>query len=71
MLYLLEVPDSILFLESRLEEFFEKADTIDAVVGRVEGLAIQELLARVDTLEVNVKRTGNYEYEDNLLGFYR
>ncbi|KAA0062696.1 uncharacterized protein E5676_scaffold132G00060 [Cucumis melo var. makuwa] len=51
MLYLLEVPDSILFLESRLEEFFEKADTIDAVVGRVEGLPIQELLARVDTLE--------------------
>ncbi|KAA0035296.1 RNA-directed DNA polymerase-like protein [Cucumis melo var. makuwa] len=37
MLYLAEVPDSICYLESRLEEIFEKAGTIDAVAGRVEG----------------------------------
>ena len=49
MLYLAEVPDSIRYLESRLEEISEKAGTIDALAGRVEGLPIQELLARVDT----------------------
>ncbi|KAA0043298.1 uncharacterized protein E5676_scaffold129G00780 [Cucumis melo var. makuwa] len=36
MLYLVEVPDSIRFLESRLKEISEKADTIDAVAGHVE-----------------------------------
>ncbi|KAA0025392.1 uncharacterized protein E6C27_scaffold1220G00220 [Cucumis melo var. makuwa] len=54
MLYLVEVPDSIRYLESRLDEISEKTDTIDAVAGRVEGLPIQELLARVDTLETNI-----------------
>ncbi|KAA0060454.1 uncharacterized protein E6C27_scaffold22G002810 [Cucumis melo var. makuwa] len=62
MLYLVEVPDSILYLESRLKETAEKNGTIDAVAGRVEGLPIQELLERVDTLEVNVGRTVNYKY---------
>ncbi|KAA0051406.1 uncharacterized protein E6C27_scaffold55G001490 [Cucumis melo var. makuwa] len=37
---------------------------MDAVAGRVEGLLIQEWLARVNTLEANVGRIGNYEYED-------
>ncbi|TYK02461.1 uncharacterized protein E5676_scaffold1738G00820 [Cucumis melo var. makuwa] len=69
MLYLVEVPDSICYLESRLDEISEKTDTIDAVAGCVEGLPIQELLARVDTLEVNVRRTGNYEYRDSSSGF--
>ena len=36
MLYLIEVPDSIRFLESHLEEIAEKTDMIDAVVDRVE-----------------------------------
>ncbi|TYK07348.1 uncharacterized protein E5676_scaffold202G00640 [Cucumis melo var. makuwa] len=70
MLYLVEVSDSIRYLESRLDEISEKTDTIDMVAGRVEGLPIQELLARVDTLEVNVGRTGNYEYGDSSLGFF-
>ena len=69
MLYLTEVPDFIYFLESRLEEIAEKTDIIDAVAGRVEGLPIQELLSRVDTLEGNVGRTVNYEYEDSSSGF--
>ncbi|KAA0033152.1 uncharacterized protein E5676_scaffold1032G00100 [Cucumis melo var. makuwa] len=55
---------SIRFLESRLEEIVEKTDTIDVVAGCVNGLPIQELLARVDTLEGNVGRTINYEYGD-------
>ena len=38
MSYLVEVSDSIRFLESRLEEIGEKTDTIDAVAGRVKGL---------------------------------
>ncbi|TYK19785.1 senescence-specific cysteine protease sag39 [Cucumis melo var. makuwa] len=71
MLYLAEVSNSIRYLESHLEEISEKAGTIDAVVGRVEGLPIQELLARVDTLKANtnVKRTVNYEPGDSSSGF--
>ncbi|TYK09782.1 uncharacterized protein E5676_scaffold127G00720 [Cucumis melo var. makuwa] len=71
MLYLVEVPDSIRYLESRLDEISEKIDTIDAVAGRVEGLPIQELLARVDTLETNITvgRTVNYERGDSSSGF--
>ncbi|KAA0066437.1 uncharacterized protein E6C27_scaffold21G005300 [Cucumis melo var. makuwa] len=69
MLYLVEVPDSIRFLESRLVEIAEKTNMIDAVAGCVEGLPIQELLARVDTLEGNVERTINYEYGDSSSGF--
>ncbi|KAA0054245.1 uncharacterized protein E5676_scaffold45G00610 [Cucumis melo var. makuwa] len=71
MPYLVEVPDSICYLEFRLDEISEKTDTIDAVAGRVEGLPIQELLARVDTLETNtnVIRTVNYERGDSSSGF--
>ncbi|KAA0067455.1 senescence-specific cysteine protease sag39 [Cucumis melo var. makuwa] len=46
-----------------------KTDTTNAVAGRVKGLPIQEFLVRVDTLEANVGRTGNYEYGDSLSGF--
>ncbi|KAA0046992.1 uncharacterized protein E5676_scaffold68G001120 [Cucumis melo var. makuwa] len=71
MLYLVEVPDSIPYLESRLDEISEKTDMVDAVAGRVEGLPIQELLARVDTLEANtnVGRTVNYERGDSSSDF--
>ncbi|KAA0039111.1 uncharacterized protein E6C27_scaffold84G002140 [Cucumis melo var. makuwa] len=71
MLYLVEVPDSIRYLESRVDEISEKADTIDAVAGRVEGLPIQELLARVDALEenTNARRTINYERGESSSGF--
>uniref|UniRef100_A0A9I9EE14 Senescence-specific cysteine protease sag39 n=1 Tax=Cucumis melo TaxID=3656 RepID=A0A9I9EE14_CUCME len=68
MLYLVEVPVSIRFLESRLEEIAEKIDMIDAVAGRVEGLSIQELLARVDTLEGTVGRIGSHERGDSSTG---
>ncbi|TYK31693.1 uncharacterized protein E5676_scaffold398G00590 [Cucumis melo var. makuwa] len=65
MLYLIEVPDSIRFLESHLEEIAEKTDMIDVVASRVEGLPIQELLARVDTLEETVGRTGSHKRGDS------
>ncbi|KAA0041705.1 uncharacterized protein E5676_scaffold594G00420 [Cucumis melo var. makuwa] len=68
MLYLVEVSDSIRFLESRLEEVAEKTDTINAVAGPVEGLLIQKLLTRVDTLEENVGRTYSHECGDNSTG---
>ncbi|KAA0041962.1 reverse transcriptase [Cucumis melo var. makuwa] len=68
MLYLVEVPDSIHFLESHLEEIAEKTDMIDAIAGRVEGLPIQKLLARVDTLEGTVGRTGSHERGDSSTG---
>ncbi|KAA0046894.1 uncharacterized protein E5676_scaffold298G00720 [Cucumis melo var. makuwa] len=63
MLYLVEVSDSIRYLESRLKEIFKK------LVKCVKGLLIQELLARVDTLEANVRRTVNYERGDSSSGF--
>ncbi|KAA0049873.1 senescence-specific cysteine protease sag39 [Cucumis melo var. makuwa] len=71
MLYLVELLDSIRYLESRLEEISEKAGTTDTIAGCVEGLPIQELLARVDTLETNtnVRRTVNYERGNSLSGF--
>ncbi|KAA0035567.1 reverse transcriptase [Cucumis melo var. makuwa] len=68
MLYLVEVSDSIRFLESRLEEIAEKTDTIDSVASRVEGLPLQELFARVDTLEGNVGRTGSHGRGDSSMG---
>jgi len=71
MLYLVEVPDSIRYLESRLYEISEKTNTIDAVAGRAEGLPIKELLARVDALEenTNARRTINYERGESSSGF--
>uniref|UniRef100_A0A9I9EHE8 Uncharacterized protein n=1 Tax=Cucumis melo TaxID=3656 RepID=A0A9I9EHE8_CUCME len=62
MLYLVEVPDSIRYLESRLEEISDKTNMIDVVAGRVEGFPIQELMTRVDALEttINIGRT-NYK----------
>ena len=59
MLYLVDVPDSIRFLEQRLEDISKKANGIEAVSGCLDGLPIQELLTRVDTLESQVLRTGN------------
>ena len=56
MLYLVEVPDSIRFLEQRLEDIAKKADGIEAVSDRLDGLPIQELLTRVDTLESRVMK---------------
>ncbi|KAA0057412.1 uncharacterized protein E6C27_scaffold280G002880 [Cucumis melo var. makuwa] len=71
MLYLVEVPDPIRYLESRVDEISEKANMIDAVAGRVKGLPIQELLARVDALEenTNARRTTNYERGESSSGF--
>ncbi|TYK22097.1 reverse transcriptase [Cucumis melo var. makuwa] len=67
MLYLVEVLDSIRYLESHLDEISEKTNTIDAVAGRVEGFPIQELMTRVDALEttINIGRTVNYERGDS------
>ncbi|KAA0062485.1 uncharacterized protein E5676_scaffold325G00830 [Cucumis melo var. makuwa] len=64
-----DVPDSIRFLESRLEEISEKSVTIDALADRVKGLSIQELLARVDTLEGKVGRTSSHKLRDSLTSF--
>ena len=63
MLHLMEVPDSIRFMEERLEEVSERAAAVDAVSGRLDGLPIQDLLARVDMLESQIQRIGNVPYE--------
>ncbi|KAA0067236.1 hypothetical protein E6C27_scaffold418G00480 [Cucumis melo var. makuwa] len=62
MLYLVQVFNSIRFLDSRLEEIFEKDDTIYAVVGSLNELSIQELLTRVNTLEGKVGTTGTTKH---------
>ena len=69
MLYLVEVPDSIRFLETRLEEISQKVVAINAETGRLDKIPIQELLTRVDTLETKVVRTGNYERGDSSMTF--
>ena len=50
MLHLMEVPDSIRFIKERLEEVAKRADAVDAVSARLDGLPVHDLLARVDTL---------------------
>ena len=60
MLYLVEVLDSIHFLDSHLKEIIQKTGTIGTVADRVKGLPIQELLARVNTLEGKVERTSSH-----------
>ena len=63
VLYLVEVPNSIWFLEQRLEDIAKKANGIEVVSSRLDGLPIQELMTSVDTLESQVLRTGNVTYE--------
>ena len=63
ILHLMEVPGSIRLMEERLEEVSERADAVDVVSGRLDGLPIQDLLARVDTLESQILRIGNVSYE--------
>ena len=41
MLYLVEVPDSIRFLEKRLEEISKKVDAITVVTSHLDRLPIQ------------------------------
>ena len=63
MLHLMEVPNSIRFLEERLEEVAKRVDVDDAVSSRLDGLPLQDLLARVDTLESQIRRIENITYE--------
>ena len=53
-------------MESRLEEISEKVDVIDAMTNRLNGLSIQKLLARVNTVETKVVRTGSHERGNSL-----
>ena len=63
MLHLVEVLDSIQFLEKRCEKVSKKADVIDVVASCLDGLTIQEWLIRFDTLESRIVKTGNVIYE--------
>ena len=63
IIHLMEVLGSIRLMEERLEEVSERADAVDVVSGRLDGLPIQDLLARVDTLESQILRIGNVSYE--------
>ena len=67
----MKLHDSIRSLKTRLNEIFKKADVVDAVFDRVDGLSIQDLLTRVDTLESQLVRIGNvtYEHGDSWSGF--
>ncbi|KAA0061261.1 senescence-specific cysteine protease sag39 [Cucumis melo var. makuwa] len=59
MLYLVEVPNSVRFLESHLEEIFEKVDMINAVVGRPNGLLIQDSSGSVAHIKEHVNELDN------------
>ncbi|XP_031745591.1 uncharacterized protein LOC116406038 isoform X1 [Cucumis sativus] len=63
MLHLKEVSDSIRFMEERLEKVAKRVDVVDAVSGRLDGLPIHDLLARVDTLESQIRKIENVPYE--------
>ena len=63
MLYLVEVPDSIRSLETQLNEISKKVDVDDVVSHCLDGLSIQDLLIRIDTLESIIVRTRNVTYE--------
>ena len=63
MLHLKKVSDSIRFLEERLEKVAKRVDVVDAVSGRLDGLPIHDLLARVDTLESQIRKIENVPYE--------
>ena len=63
MLYLVEVPDSIRSLETQLNEISKKVDVDDVVSDCLDGLSIQDLLIRIDTLESIIVRTRNVTYE--------
>ena len=41
MLYLIEVPDQVRFLESRLKEVSDKADGINAVPSQLDGMSVK------------------------------
>lgn len=56
MLYQLEILDSVHFLDTCIQEIYEKADAIDAVTGCLNRLPITELLPRVDNLEAKTTR---------------
>lgn len=42
-----------------MDEISNKADKIDDVNARIDGLVVRELVVRAETLEVMVKRTKN------------
>ena len=63
MLHLMEVPDSIRFIEEWLEEVAKRVYDVDAVSDRLDGLPTQDLLARVDTLDSQIRRTENVTYK--------
>jgi len=65
MLYLREVPDALRFLETRVQEISEKADGIDAVAGRLDGMPVKELMLRVETLETKAARPSSFERGDS------
>ena len=58
-------------MEEQLEKVVGRAGAVDAVSDRLDGLPIQDLLARVDMLELQIQRIGNVSYErgDSSSGF--
>lgn len=51
-----------------MQEIFEKAKCIDTVASCLDGLSIQELMMKVDTLKVKIKTSSNLKRGDNLTG---
>lgn len=60
-----EVSDNLRYVESWMDEISNKAGRIDVVNASINGLAIRELVLRVETLEDKVKRTDNFRCGEN------
>ena len=68
MQYLREVPDSIRFLDERVKELVDKTLTVDAIKGRLDGLPIQEIMYRMENLEIKITKNGGFERGDSSIG---
>ena len=61
MQYLLEVPDSIRFLDERVKELADKTLAVDAIKGRLDELPIQEIMYQMDNLETKTTKNDGFE----------
>ena len=60
-LYMRELPDEVIFLWTRLDELDEKVQEIDVLNYQIDGLPINKLTLRVDSIEHKVARTDSFE----------
>ena len=68
MQYLWEVPNSIRFLDERVKELADKTLAVDTIKGRLDELPIQEIMYRMENLEIKTTKNGGFERGDSSTG---